>query len=745
MTGMKGRAHVSSKSRGSAAAARRAARRAPQHRKDAGRHREPSATVGDLVALPASASAKFAAAGLLGSAVALAVPGMASAATAVGPPGSGTSATAVAFGAPASAVAAPGPAAAVPAAFAPAVPAPSLYQAQPTIKVVIIGDSYTSGEGAAPATYLAKPPIQAYDMEGNVTTITQVYPQHVSSASPAMQAIAAIQQANPGVNIEVSNVAVSGATRPSAFLPSQPNNPDFTLPPQLDAVKGADIIINGFAGGDDNNFSAWAHDVLLNKDPTLPATFNSQFAPAFTSGANLQAQENFLNTLAQLAPGATIITPGYPNVFSDRPAASYSLASPVVTSFDQNAVTYSNLFGAYLNADANAASLVANAQNTGTGTKFYFADMTNALADHWVTSPQPGVNGLTLFSPGQDSIGQSAFHPDPLGQQMLSAALQPYLNQAFGDVGFAKGLSLNTNVAPVVNTPAAQQGATDAQSQAATLGQLQAVTDLAQLAQQAQAGQLMQPDGTPTRWGALMFGLTQPPAAPANSGQQGASGAGQPADNSQQGQPAGDGPAAPAAAPATAPGSGAPAAPGSGDPAAPAAAPDPAAPAAPAAAPDPASAPVAPGSGAPAAPGSGAPAAPAAAPDPAAPVAPAVDPAAVPATVPNTFGSALPVADPSSGLVPAAPVSDPAIGTGIGTFTSTGLGTVTDPLSGISTGVTTNLDTGVTSGLPSVTSLPSVAPIDNPAVSIGSTSFSSTDLGTSIDPVGGGSFGDAGS
>jgi hypothetical protein len=75
---------MSSKNRGSAAAAGRASRRAPQHRKDAGRHREPSATVADFVIVPASAGAKLAAVGVIGTSAAILTPAIASAAV-VGP------------------------------------------------------------------------------------------------------------------------------------------------------------------------------------------------------------------------------------------------------------------------------------------------------------------------------------------------------------------------------------------------------------------------------------------------------------------------------------------------------------------------------------------------------------------------------------------------------------------------------------------------------------------------------------
>ena len=139
-----------------------------------------------------------------------------------------------------------------------------------------------------------------------------------------------------------------------------------------------------------------------------------------------------------------------------------------------------------------------------------------------------------------------------------------------------------------------------------------------------------------------------------------------------------------------------------------------------------------------------APAVPAVPADQSAPAVPAA-PAAVPAVPADQSAPAVPAApaasgppapDPSSALVPAAPVYNPAIDAGTGSFSGTGLGTGVDPLSGLPTGIATTPATGLTPGLPTDTSIPSVAPVDNPSVSLGSTSFSSTDLGTSTDPLG---------
>jgi hypothetical protein len=60
-------------------------RRAPQHRMNAGRHREAQVTVTEVVSTQANAGARLAAIGVLGSTTALAAPGIAAAATVGGP------------------------------------------------------------------------------------------------------------------------------------------------------------------------------------------------------------------------------------------------------------------------------------------------------------------------------------------------------------------------------------------------------------------------------------------------------------------------------------------------------------------------------------------------------------------------------------------------------------------------------------------------------------------------------------
>ena len=482
-------------------------RRAPQHRMNAGRHREASVSVTEVVSTQANAGARLAAIGVLGSTTALAAPGMAAAATVGGagqaPPGASQAATGGNAGAT------------VPMGMTQGAPAAATNAFAPTIHVVVIGDSYTSGEGANSSTYSTTP--TQISPTGDVMP-PLIYPQHQASTSAVNQAIAALQAANPGINIQVTNVAVSGASRVSAASPSYPDS-YFTQPAQLDAVKNADIIYNGFAGGNDsaapmwNNFGDWGKTALVAPDSFLPTVWNSLYLPKFTSptnpeGTDLPAQTAFLNSLAQLAPGATVITPSYPMPFQGKVADSWSISSPFVSSLGPNAVNLSDQFAQWLNADAQAANGSANITNVNNGNTFLDVNMLNALSGHTLNDPEPGMNGVVPFSWGQAQIGQASFHPNPLGQSLEASAIYPVLAAAVNRIGGQQGFSVSTDPPPSIQiTPAYQQNADGVQAQLSLITQFQQASSLAQLAKQAQDNQLTNPDGSPTLWGQLMMGL----------------------------------------------------------------------------------------------------------------------------------------------------------------------------------------------------------------------------------------------
>ncbi len=525
------------------------ARRAPQHRLNAGRHREASASVAEVVGTQANAGARLAAIGVLGSTTALAAPGVAAAAAAgggQGAPGNNAAAT-------------------MPMGMSQGAPVPYMNAFKPTIHITVVGDSYTSGEGANSSTYTTTSPV--ISPTGDMVP-PLIYPQHNSNTSAINQAIAALQAANPGINIEVTNVAVSGASRVSSSDPSYPGT-YFTQPAQLDAIKNADIIYNGFAGGNDsgigpngtplpwNNFSEWGKTALLAPDSFLPTAWNSLYLPKFVSptnpdspGTNLPAQTDFLNTLAQLAPGATVITPGYPMPFSGKVADSWSIGSPFVSSLGPNAVKYSDMFAQWLSADAQAASGNANVANVNNGNTFLDVNMLNALAGHGLNDPVPGMNGVVPFSWGQAQMGQASFHPNPDGQTWEASAIYPVLATALQRIGGQQGFPVNTDPpASIQQTQAYQENAQGVQQQLSLITQFQQVSSLAQLAKQAQDGQTTNPDGSLTQWGQLVATLNlngQQPSATWPDAQNGQAGqAGQSGQSGQAGQSGQDSQAAP--------------------------------------------------------------------------------------------------------------------------------------------------------------------------------------------------------
>ena len=496
---------------------------------NAGRHREASVNVTEVVSSQANAGARLAAIGVLGSTTALAAPGMAAAATVGGPGQAPPGASQAATGDNAAAT--------VPVGMTQGAPASAVNAFAPTIRIVVIGDSYTSGEGANSSTYTTTP--TEFSSTGDMVP-PLIYPQHNSNTSAINQAIAALQAANPGINIQVTNVAVSGATRTSAASPSYPDS-YFTQPAQLDAVKNANIIYNGFAGGNDNNFSDWGKNALVAPDSFMPTVWNSLYLPKFTSswnpeGTDLPAQTAFLNNLAQLAPGATVITPSYPMPFQGKVADSWSISSPFVSSFGPNAANYSDLFAQWLNADSQAATGNANVANVNNGNTFLDVNMLNALSGHTLNDAEPGMNGVVPFSWGQATMGQASFHPNTLGQSLEASAIYPVLAAAVNRIGGQQGFSVNTDPPSSIQiTPAYQQNADGVQSQLSLISQFQQASSLAQLAKQAQDNQLTNPDGSPSLWGQLMMSL-KAPQGPANWPDAPGSQNGQSGQNDQSGQ-----------------------------------------------------------------------------------------------------------------------------------------------------------------------------------------------------------------
>ncbi|HKN98499.1 MAG TPA: SGNH/GDSL hydrolase family protein, partial [Pseudonocardiaceae bacterium] len=301
----------------------------------------------------------------------------------------------------------------------PAAPATSA-SAKPTLKVVVIGDSFTSGEGASSSTYKTVP-VRDVNQDGIDYTSMQVDPAHQSSTAPSLQALNQIQAANPGVDLQVTFVPVSGATRDSLYQTTRPGTP-FEQPPQIDAVKGADVVIVGI-GGNDARFSDWVHTALTSTDATSTQQF-PQFMEQFNNGTYLNNQVKLLNDISNLAsPNATIVSLGYPKAMPATVPGEPVWWSPFSWSqISQGEANMSNQLATTLNTNNQDASFIAASQHPAQ--QWLYADLSTALEGHELFTSQEGLNGLT---PGNV---QGSYHPNDLGQQLLGATMQPYIQQA---------------------------------------------------------------------------------------------------------------------------------------------------------------------------------------------------------------------------------------------------------------------------------------------------------------------------
>ncbi|MGI5403469.1 GDSL-type esterase/lipase family protein [Streptomyces sp. CA-135486] len=277
----------------------------------------------------------------------------------------------------------------------------------------MIGDSYTSGEGASAGTYKT---VQVTGAEGSV--LNQIDPAHQSATAPTLRAIDKIAQENPNVTFDVTFVPVSGATRGSLYETVRPGT-EFEHSPQIDAVNGANIVIVG-VGGNDAGFGNLAHTVVTSREATTEQAFPGMMAP-LQDGTYLSQQASVYQDIAsRAAPGATIVTLGYPKVMPD--AIQGGSPSPVSELLISNReAQLVNEFGSTINSLNEQATQQAAQQ---TGANVTYADVSQALSGHELFSPQEGLNGLDFLNV------QGSYHPNDLGQALIANTLTPTVNHA---------------------------------------------------------------------------------------------------------------------------------------------------------------------------------------------------------------------------------------------------------------------------------------------------------------------------
>jgi hypothetical protein len=245
------------------------------------------------------------------------------------------------------------------------------------------------------------------------------------AAPPTLQALNQIQAANKGVRINVLFIPVTEA---SPSLLTQPSGSGTSKRQALiKAVSGASVVIVGVGAGN-ASLAASMRSVLFGSSAPQ-STFN-QLMSSIDSGTYLQNQTALLNEVAaNAAPGASIISIGYPGMQPEQLGSGLHFFSPytLTTVSPQQANASAQLVSALNTADNQATSIVA-AQNHGL--HFVFASL-SAVAQS---------TGSSSKAHTRSKAGVVSSQSQPSDLNLLGSAMVPYVDQAVNDQLAAKGV-----------------------------------------------------------------------------------------------------------------------------------------------------------------------------------------------------------------------------------------------------------------------------------------------------------------
>jgi hypothetical protein len=245
------------------------------------------------------------------------------------------------------------------------------------------------------------------------------------AAPPTLQALNQIQAANKGVRLNVLFIPVTEA---SPSLLSQPSGSGTSKRQALiKAVSGAGVVIVGVGAGN-ASLAASMRSVLFGSSAPQ-STFN-ELMSSIDSGTYLQNQTALLNEVAaNAAPGASIISIGYPGMQPEQLGSGLHFFSPytLTTVSPQQANASAQLVSALNTADNEATSIVA-AQNHGL--HFLFASL-SAVAQS---------TGSSSKAHSRSKAGVVSSQSQPSDLNLLGSAMVPYVDQAVNDQLAAKGV-----------------------------------------------------------------------------------------------------------------------------------------------------------------------------------------------------------------------------------------------------------------------------------------------------------------
>nr|QEO73582.1 hypothetical protein [uncultured bacterium] len=324
-------------------------------------------------------------------------------------------------------------------------------QQQRVLKIVVVGDSYSSGEGIHVIDPAGQRPA------GN-SYIDARDPRHQSTLSAAAQAAARLQEANPGVRVELHIAASSGATTTDVFNtqrkdplePTPGNRPqdgadmrtwydsnDMAVNvPQINQIpEDADAVIIGL-GGNDAFFGplveAYAYDLAVKAgqlrdqaakvlDTSLPdEVYRDQAKGAPGRAPTLVARLlQVLQAVKDRAPGAKVTLQTYPvAVDPEKWSAIDGLRQPDTVRMVQ--------FAKQLNDAIKHAAKVCGCASV--------ADVSTALQGRELNTPDPGINDLFTGAFGDRTkwSKNEPVHPNVKGAGLMADPLAQALARDLG-------------------------------------------------------------------------------------------------------------------------------------------------------------------------------------------------------------------------------------------------------------------------------------------------------------------------
>jgi lysophospholipase L1-like esterase len=361
----------------------------------------------------------------------------------------------LALGAALAVVCAAAPGTAVAEPVAQQQPQQQPQQQQRVFKMVVVGDSFSAGQGVRGPS--------------NGRMVPRIYldatdPRHQSTESAAIQAAARLQAANPGLKVEVTIVASSGAATSDVFetqrrdaLERSPGNPDQNpIDPstwhdandlavntrQLDQIPtDADAVVVGLGGNDVffgpmvRSLAPWpSHDtdtVLGRANPLLDTEQSDQAYLDQAEQGRLTNKQGYEPTLVarliqvmravqQRVPNAKLFLQNYPRAVDPNKT---SFNSPL----DKDELTSMGKFGDQVNAAIKRAIEICGCAD--------LIDVSNALKDRELYANVSAMNDLSKgFSSSNNPYWEAdeAAHPNDKGASLMAGDIGDTVAKRFG-------------------------------------------------------------------------------------------------------------------------------------------------------------------------------------------------------------------------------------------------------------------------------------------------------------------------